>query len=247
MTATRQSTLVVKRVVVVLGIAWAAPAPVDAQVMDNEIYSFVRLEQAEYRSSPSADPFVYDAQAWVGGDYHRLWLRAEGERGRDNEGLFEGQALISRLVRPFWELQAGLRLDRATGDEEAATRTFLAVGLQGLAPYWFEVSSFLFVSHKGDVSGRLETTYDLLLSQRLILEPDVRIDVAIQDAPAFGVGSGLSSMELGARLRYEIVREVAPYVGWTWDGLFGGTADLAREASRPTRFGSWVFGLRLWR
>lgn len=214
--------------------------------MDKAIYTFVRLGEAEYASHSAADPFAYDADGWIGGDFSRVWFRAQGEHGRESDGAAEAQLLYSRLVRPFWDLQIGARLDVLYGDE-SATRPLLAVGLQGLAPYWFEVESFVFVSDGGDVSARFEAMYDLPITQSLILEPEVSIDVAVQEVPEFSVGSGLNALEIGARLRYEIVREFAPYVGWIYEGRFGGSADFAREAGEPARYGSFVAGIRMWR
>ncbi len=215
-------------------------------MMDNKIYTFVRLGEAEYVSHSTADPFAYDADGWIGGDYTRVWFRAEGEHGREGEGAVEAQVLFSRLIAPFWDFQVGARLDVLYGDG-SATRPLLALGVQGLAPYWFEVESFVFVSDGGDVSARFEATYDLPLTQRLILEPEVSVDVAVQEVPEFAVGSGLTGLETGARLRFEIAREFAPYVGWIYEGRFGGSADFARAAGGPVRYGSFVAGIRMWR
>jgi copper resistance protein B len=228
------------------GAVLCVPGAASAQLMDNAIYTFVRLGEAEYVSHSTADPFAYNADGWIGGDYTRVWFRAQGEHGRESEGAVEAQVLYSRLVRPFWDLQIGARLDVLYGDE-SATRSLLAVGFQGLAPYWFEVESFVFVSDGGDVSARFEAMYDLPITQRLILEPEVSVDVAVQEVPEFAVGSGLSSLEIGARLRYEIVREFAPYVGWIYEGRFGGSADFSREAGEPARYGSFIAGIRMWR
>lgn len=224
----------------------AAPIGASAQTMDNAIYSLVRVSEAEYVSNSRADPFAYNADGWIGGDYTRAWFKLEGEHGRDGDGLTEVQLLYSELIRPFWELQVGARFDALYGDV-GVTRPLLAVGVLGLAPYWFEVEAFMFLSDDGDVSARLDAGYDLPISQRLILEPEITVDLAVQDVPEFGVGSGLSGIETGLRLRFEIVREFAPYVGWTYEGRFGESADFAQDLGQPKRYGSFVAGVRMWR
>lgn len=120
------------------------------------------------------------------------------------------------------------------------------VGFTGLAPYWFEVEPALFVSENGDVSARLSATYDALLTQRLVLQPRLDVNVALQDVPKFGVGSGFNNVELGLRLRYEIKREFAPYVGVTWSRQLGATADLARGTGAKVDEVRLVAGVRLW-
>ena len=125
-------------------------------------------------------------------------------------------------------------------------RTHLVVGVQGLAPYWFELDGAFFVSHTGDVTARLEAEYELLFSQRVILQPRIEFDLAFQEIEALGIGSGLSSADIGLRLRYEIRRELAPYVGVSWRQATGGTADFARAAGGRSATTSFVAGLRLW-
>ncbi len=229
-----------------VGAILTAPGTVSAQLMDNAIYTFMRVDQAEYVQHATADPFAYSADGWIGGDYTRVWFRAQGEHGREGEGAVEAQVLYSRLVRPFWDFQVGARLDALYGDG-TVTRPLLAIGFQGLAPYWFEIESFVFVSADGDVSARFEAAYDLPITQSMFLEPELAIDLAAQEVPEFGVGSGLTGLETGVRLRYEIVREFAPYVGWIYEGSFGGSADFARAAGGPIRYGSFVAGIRMWR
>lgn len=219
----------------------------EAQVMDDHIYTYVAFDELEYVPGAAGEPVEYDAQMWVGGDYDRLWLKAEGEQSTlEREGHVGGQALYSRAVTPFWNLQTGLGVEHRYVPGGTDTRGLLAVGIQGLAPYWFETEAFLLVSHEGDVAARLEAGYDLLFTQRLVLEPEIELSAAVQDVPELGIGSGLSDMELGARLRYEIVRELAPYVGISWTRRFGETADLARTAGVPVSDADFVAGLRWW-
>lgn len=216
--------------------------PATAQVMDDHVYSYVALDELEYAHGFGERPVEYDGQAWIGGDYNRLWVKVRGEHSTlETEGGFEAEALYSRMVSAYWNLQSGLRADRGYGKGEGATRGLVAFGLEGLAPYWFEVEAFAYVSHEGDVSARLEASYELLFTQRLILEPQIEVGLAVQDVPDFGVASGLDELELGARLRYEIVREFAPYVGVTWvrERFPAGPVGTVSDASL-------VAGLRWW-
>lgn len=230
-----------------LGALLGGTAGLDAQVMDDHIYTYVAFDELEYVPGAAEKPVEYDGQMWIGGDYDRIWLKAEGEQSTlEREGHFEGQALYSRAVSAFWNLQTGLGVEHRYAPGGNDTRGLLTVGLQGLAPYWFEMETFLVVSHVGDVSARLEAGYELLFTQRLVLEPEIELMAAVQDVPELGIGSGLSDMELGARLRYEIVREFAPYVGISWTRRFGETADLARALGAPVSDANFVAGLRWW-
>lgn len=228
-------------------LAAAAPQEIRAQTMDDKIYTFVLFDQLEYAPGPSERPIGLEATSWIGGDINRLWLRAEGEQSTlERGGEAEFEALYGRLVTPFFDAVAGARLDTRWG-ETSATRGHLAVGLQGLAPYMFEVEPTLYVSQAGDVSARFEAAYHLLFTQRLILEPEVEVSAALQEVPAWGVGSGVNDLGLGLRLRYEFHRKFAPYVGYAWHWTFGETADFARAANEDTRSGAFVFGVRVWR
>lgn len=219
------------------------PEPVE----DRQIFSMVLVDQLEYRGNQGTDTLEWDAQAWIGGDYNRLWLRTEGadQLSGDNDGEWEAQALYSRLVAPFWDFQAGLRYDRLYGAQDHE-RGFAVIGFEGLAPYWFEVTPALFISQDGDLSARLKASYELLFTQRLILQPSLEINAAAQKVEEFGVGSGINDIELGLRLRYEIKREFAPYIGVSWTNKFGGTADMARSEGERTEDFAVVAGLRFW-
>ena len=230
-------------VLAALGAAFpAAAGAAAAQTMDDHVYTYVAFDELEYGHGFGERPVEYDAQAWIGGDYDRLWLKARGEHSTlAPHGGFEVEALYSRTASAFWNLQAGFRLDHGYGGGDGASRGLVAFGVEGLAPYWFEVESFVYVSHEGDVSARLEAADELLVTQRLVLEPEIELGLAVQDVPAFGVASGLDELELAARLRYEIVRELAPYVGISWvrKGLPEGPVGSVSDAS-------FVAGLRWW-
>ncbi len=206
--------------------------------------SFVLGERFEYQSNDGDPLAIWAGQGWVGGDVRRLWFKTEGEYASagNRVGDAEIQLLYSQAVSPFWELQAGLRQDF----KPDPSRTYAVVGFQGLAPYWFEVEAFVYLSDDGDGSARLEASYETLLTQRLIVESEFETNVAFQDAPEFGLASGFNDVELGARMRYEFVREFAPYVGYSWSRLVGGTADLVREGGGEVGGGALVFGLHVW-
>ena len=203
--------------------------------------AFIGFNLAEYQARKGRDGFRWDGEAWYGGDISRLTLKSEGE-GVFGEGIeeTETQLLYSRAVGPYFNAQAGIRQDLGPGPD----RTYATVGFEGLAPYWFEVEGALFLSHKGDLHGRLEGYYDQRITQRLDLQPMAEVNFALQDVPEIGVGSGLSDMELGLRLRYEIVKEFAPYVGVEWARKVGDTARFARAAGDDADSVSWVMGVR---
>jgi copper resistance protein B len=203
----------------------------------------VLVDQLEAKFRDGRDGYTWDAQAWYGGDIDKLWLKTEGEGALAEavEGA-EVQALWSHAIDPWFDLQLGVRHDFRPDPE----RTHLVLGVQGLAPYWFEVDAAAFVSNKGDVTARLEAEYDLRITQKLILQPRMELDLALQNVPEIGIGSGLSLGEIGARLRYEIRPEFAPYVGVEYERTFGGTASFRRAAGEKAGGLSLLVGLRTW-
>jgi copper resistance protein B len=230
--------------------AAAAPQKVQAQVFDDHIYTFVLFDRLEYVPGVPEEPIGLEVTSWTGGDINRLWLRAEGEQstvsGLDGEGEAELEALYGRLISPFFDVVGGVRVDTRWG-EGAEVRAHLAAGLQGLAPYMFEVEPTLYVSQYGDVSAELAAAYHILFTQRLVLEPELEMSAALQEVSEWGVGSGVNDLGLGLRLRYEFHRKFAPYIGYQWDWTFGETADLTRAAGGDASSGTFVFGVRVWR
>lgn len=205
-------------------------------------FSKLMLNLAEYQTGGREGGYRWDGEAWFGGDVHRFALRSEGEGGvKDGLEAGEVQGLYSRAVGRYFDLQAGVRQDFAPG-----ARTYFTVGTQGLFPYWFDVAGAVFVSTRGEVLARAEGSYDLRLAQRLVLQPRVELNFAAQDTPQTRTGSGLSNAELGLRLRYEIRRPFAPYVGVSWDRRLGRTADYLRAAGQDPRATVFVVGLRAW-
>lgn len=198
---------------------------------------------AEYRAVQGRDGYRWDAEAWVGGDVHRLTVKTEGE-GIFRQGMddAEVQALYSRAIGPYFNLQAGVRHDFGEGPD----RTYAVVGFEGLAPYWFEVEGAVFLSDKGDLLARLEGYYDQRLTQRLVVQPRVELGFAAADIPESRIGAGMSDAELGLRLRYEISRRFAPYLGVSYQAKIGQTARYARADGRDSSSTALVTGLRLW-
>jgi copper resistance protein B len=190
----------------------------------------------------SGGGYRWDGEAWYGGDFNRLVLKSEGEGNDHGVEDAEVQALYSRPVGVYTDLQLGLRHDFEPGP----SRTYLTVGLESLFPYWFEAEGALFLSERGDLSARLEGSYDFRLAQRLVLQPRAELNLAAATDEARGVGSGLSDAELGLRLRYELRREFAPYVGLVWSRKFGGTADFARGHGEDVEETRAVVGLSAW-
>ena len=206
-------------------------------------FSQLMLDRLEYRMGKGADGYHWEGEGWIGGDINRFAFKTEGE------GAFGGpleraevQALYSRAIDPWFNLEAGVRHDIRPDPR----RTYAVVGIEGLAPYWFEVSAQAFLSNRGDAHLRLEGSYDQRISQRLILQPAAEINVAAQDVPELGIGSGASDVELGLRLRYEFVREFAPYVGVNWERKLGDTARFARADGERASATSLVMGVRFW-
>ncbi|WEK44716.1 MAG: copper resistance protein B [Candidatus Sphingomonas colombiensis] len=206
-------------------------------------FSQVMIDLAEVRIGAGHDGYHWSGEGWFGGDVNRLVIKSEGE------GVFGGvldsgevQALYSRAIGPYFNLQAGARQDFRAD----APRTYATIGIEGLAPYWFEVDAAAFLSTKGELTARVGAYYDQRVTQRLILQPRVEFNLAAQDVRAAAIGSGLSEAELGLRLRYEIAREFAPYVGVSWQRRIGRTADFARARAEDVGGAALVLGVRTW-
>ena len=203
----------------------------------------VMADRLELQSSDAGDVLVWDGNAWYGGDINKLWIKSEGDYSLETDDIedAEVQALWSRAISPYFDLQGGVRYDL-----EPKGRTHAVLGVQGLAPYWFEVDAATFLSSEGDLTARIEAEYEFRLTQRLILQPRMEAELSAQDIPELETGSGLTSLDAGLRLRYEIVREFAPYVGVAWQGSFGGTADYLEAAGEESDRTVFVAGVRAW-
>ena len=222
--------------------AWPSP------VVDNGTMGFLLFDNAEYQRAGGGNALRWDVIGWRGGDVHRFWFKSEGRQGSSSGegGEFELQALYGKLITPFFDLQMGVRVDPSLRSGSNPARVYAVIGVQGLAPYRFDIEPTLFVSQKGKISGRFTATYDLLLSQRLILQPRLEANVAVQRNEEIGIGAGLNDVEPGIRLRYEIRREFAPYVGLTWKESFRATHRLAIQKSGDPAHFALVAGARVW-
>jgi copper resistance protein B len=222
-----------------LGLSLGAVAP--AMAMEEALtFHMVRAEIDGARIDGD-DVVNWDGEAWIGGDRDKFWLKTEGEFSDGDAEYAEIQALWSRNVAAFWDLQAGVRVDL-----EPDTTTYLVLGVQGLAPYQFETEAAAFVSEDGDVSARLHQSLDLLFTQRLILEPHVEVNAYAQDISERNIGAGIADVEAGLQLRYEITRKFAPYVDVVYDRALGETASRMRDAGEDVEETSLRAGLRFW-
>ena len=211
-------------------------------VHDEAVFTYVLFDQLEWLSGRDGTGVGWDTKGWIGGDVSRFWFRTEGEAEDGDLGEAEAQVLYGRAIARWWDVVAGVRQDVKPG----SARTWAAIGLQGLAPYWFEIEATAYVGESGRTQLRLESEYELLFTNRLVLQPMVEVDIFGKSDPERGIGAGLSSMDAGLRLRYEIRRELAPYVGVTWNRRFFDTADLAKADGEDPSAARLALGMRLW-
>jgi copper resistance protein B len=212
------------------------------QMDDRDRFGRILLDQFEWRTGQGSDAAVWEGQAWYGDDYNKLRFKTEGERMRDTTEDARAELFWDRIFARWWSVQAGVRADFGDGP----SRTWAAFGVQGIAPYWFDIEATGYVGEQGRTAARFKVEYDFRFTQRLILQPEGEVNVYGKSDPERGVGSGLSDLDLGLRLRYEIRREFAPYVGVTWTRRFGKTADFARAADDDASQVKFVAGLRVW-
>lgn len=227
---------------------WSPDAMARArQVMAREhgrsVTTKVMVDRLEAQSGNGPDGWAAEAQAWHGGDIDKLWLKAD-LHGRFDDGIEEAelQALWSRAIDPWFDLQAGLRYDARRGPD----RAHLALGVQGLAPWWIDVDAAAFVSDRGDITARIEAEHDVRITRKLTLQPRLEAEFAAQDIGDEGIGSGLSTASVGLRLRYEFSPRFAPYVGVEHARAFGDTRRLRRAAGESAAGTVAVAGVRMW-
>lgn len=221
---------------------YALPGPRQIRMADEHGFGSILFDRLEHVRGPDAKSTAYDAQAWYGRDYDKLVIKLEGEESRGRLQDARTELLWGHAVAPYWDTQLGLRHDGGAGP----ARSWLAFGVQGLAPYWFEVGATAYLGSNGRTALRLDAEYDALLTQKLILQPRVELNFFGKDDVAREIGSGASSGVIGLRLRYEINRQLAPYIGVERNSKFGKTADLARAGGERTAETRWVAGVRFW-
>ncbi len=203
----------------------------------------VRFDLAELQVRDGRNGYRWEGKAWYGNGIHRAQFKyeGEGEFGGSAEQI-EFQLLYSRAIAPYFNAEIGVRHDIRPDP----SRSYIVAGVEGMAPYWFDVAAQAFVSNRGEFSARLEGRYDLRVTQRLILQPRVEINVSADNVPALRIGSGLTDVEAGVRLRYEISPQFAPYVGYEFAAKLAGTADFSRAAGEDPSVGNLVAGMRFW-
>ncbi|MDC9726109.1 MAG: copper resistance protein B [Gammaproteobacteria bacterium] len=210
-----------------------------AGMVDDPVLTMVKIDQLELSDS---DNNTWDAQAWLGKDLNKLWLKTEGELTGSDVEEAEIQLLYSRAIAPYWDAQIGWRHDL----KPEPNRDWLAIGVKGLAPYFFETDIALFIGEHGNIGVRGQFEYELMLTQKWVLSPEVEFNLFSKNDEDVGIGSGLSDISAGLRLRYEIEREFAPYIGVEWERRFGNSADFARQESESRTHVNWVAGIRIW-
>src|ERR1700758_4656127 len=233
--------------------AQAPETPLDAStptanwpepVKDNRVLNFITFDELEGRTNGQNTSFRWDGEGWIGTDFNKLWIKSEGTvtNGITSDG--DQEILYDRPIphMRYFDWQAGTRLDLDSGP----TRAWVALGVQGLAPYWFNFAPTIYIRDGGRVAGRLQGYYDLYLTQRLILQPQVELNFYSQADPGRKIGTGLSDIHGGVRLGYQFSRKFAPYIGYVYSGTFGQTATFSRQSGQPTGAHQFVFGIWLW-
>jgi len=237
----RHSPLSILSLLMVL-ILLSSVRPALAGGKDDPALGMVLIDQLEMRKGDGNSSQVLGGQAWLGKDLQKLWLKFDVERSGGNTEDMELQALYSKAIAPLWDIQVGVRQDI----KPTPSRTWAVIGLQGLAPYFFEVDAALFLDESNRTAFRFQAEYELLLTQKLILTPEMEFNFYGQNDAELGVGSGLSSVDAGLRLRYELQREFAPYIGLNWNKRVANSADFARSKGDDTEDLQWVIGVRAW-
>ena len=221
---------------------YVLPAGQRMRLADEHKFGSLLIDRLEAIQASGSNSAVYDLQAWFGRDYDRAVLKSEGHYESGAFAETSTELLWAHATSAYWNRELGVRYDGGAGPG----RSWLAFGYQGLAPYWFEVDATAYVGEGGRTALGLEAEYETLFTQKLILQTRGETSIYGQDDAARGIGSGLSEVAVGLRLRYEFRREFAPYIGIEWVGKFGGTADLAKAASEPTSETRAVAGVRFW-
>jgi copper resistance protein B len=212
--------------------------------MDSQVFAHALLDQFEGRSNGSDNKLRWDGEGWIGTDMNKLWLKSEAFSNNATVSDGDHEALYDRPIPRvrYFDAQAGVRADLDSGPH----RVWAALGIEGLAPYFFHFAPTLYVRNGGHVAGRVTASCDLLLTQRWIVQPEAEFNLYSKDDPERQIGSGLSDLDTGLRLRYEISRKFAPYIGFAYNGEFGNSARYARQAGEAASDAQFVFGLRAW-
>jgi copper resistance protein B len=221
---------------------YVLPGPRQLRLADEHNFGALLVNRLERLYTSNNNATAYDAQAWFGRDYDRLVIKAEGDIAKGKLQDARTELLWGHAIASFWDTQLGVRHDSGVGPD----RSWLAFGVQGLAPYWFEIEATAYAGDNGKTALRLSAEYELLLTQKLILQPSIEVNLYGKNDMARNIGSGVSDVVTGLRLRYEFTRQFAPYAGIERAGKFGETANLVRAAGEKTSETRWVAGVRFW-
>ena len=211
-------------------------------MLEDPFNTLILFDQLEAQAAEGSDILSWDVKGWAGRTLNKLWVRSEGEKRSGTTEHAELQLLWGRSFARWWDVVAGVRHDTRPSPDQ----TWAAFGVQGLAPYRFDLEATAFVGESGQAAARFEAEYDLLITARLILQPLIEMNWYAEDDAQRGIGAGFSSAEVGLRLRYELRREIAPYVGLLFAKKYGATADFARAAGADSSDTRFVAGVRLW-
>lgn len=232
-----------KNILKIAGVlASVAASNASAHPQDDPLLSMVFFDRVEWLAAEERDVFVWDLESWTGYDLQKVWLKTDGAVHDGEVEEAQIQLLYGQALAPYWDAQVGWRHDFKPGEEQ----DWLALSLTGLMPFFFETEVALFADAEGAAAFTFETERELMLTQKWVLAPEIELTAFGQNDELRGQGSGLSTLEVGLRLRYEIRREFAPYVGTIWEKSFGNTADFARTTGEPTQETQWVAGIRAW-
>jgi copper resistance protein B len=220
----------------------AFPAVAGHAAHDNSTQRFVLLDRLEAWKADEGNGLAWEALGWLGTDLDRLWLRSEGDHVDDATESADLEVLYGHSIARWWDVVAGVRQDFGQGPSQ----TFAAIGVMGLAPYKFDVEATAYIGESGQTAARFQAEYNTLLTNRLILQWLAEVELYGKDDAPRGIGSGLSTVEAGLRLRYEFTRKFAPYLGVVWERAYAGTADFRREEGEDIDDTRFVAGLRFW-
>ena len=209
---------------------------------DDPVVTKVMIDQLENRYVKGEEQLVLEGNVWIGKDLEKLMIKADVEQVKGVTHELELQALYSRAIDPYWDFQVGVRQDM----EPTPVKNWLAVSFMGVAPYWFEIDSTLFIGESNQVGLRFAAEYEWMITQRWVLSPEFEFNIHSKDDEATGTGSGLSDSQLGLRLRYEVKREFAPYIGINWNNKYGNTATFAKNEGEEVSSTQFVAGIRAW-
>jgi copper resistance protein B len=213
-----------------------------AAAEDDPVLYMLKIDKLEARNTDDGTLGAWEGYLWIGKDLNKAWIKTRGERTSETTEVAEIQLLYSRAIDANWDLQLGGRHDRYPDTE----RNWATIGFNGISPYWFEIDTALFVGENGQKSLRFEAEYEFMLTQKWVLAPEIEVNWFSEDDDELGIGSGLAGVEAGLRLRYEITRQFAPYVGVNYERLLGDTEDIAEAAGEDTSETQLVAGLQFW-